>query len=88
MKILRPEVLADLVSDRPGMHGVTDLLDDITLSSFNITGDELDYICENASDEEMSDFMVIASKQASFADKRKALLVRNKYLSLIQNQES
>lgn len=88
MKVLRPEVLADLVSNRPGMHSVTDLMDDMTLSSFNITSDELDYICENASDEELDDFMVIAASQASFAEKRKAVLVRNKYLSLIQNQAS
>lgn len=86
MKQLRPEAEACLKSHRPGKHGITDLIDDMLIAGFNITDDELDFICEMASDEELSQFAI--GENASFAERRKALEVRNKYLKLFNTQES
>ncbi len=86
MKVLRPEVSACLKSNRAGMHGVTDLLDDLIVSQFNITDDEFDFICEHATDEELDSFVL--TEDASFADRRKAIEIRNKYVNLFNSQEA
>lgn len=86
MKVLRPEAEACLKSHRPGKHGITDLIDDMIIAGFNITDDEFDFICEHASDEELSQFTI--GENASFTEKRKALEVRNTYLNLFNSQES
>lgn len=84
MKILRPEVQACLKSGRPGKHGITDLLDDLMLSSFNITDDEFDFICENAEESEVN--AIVLPEDAPFAERRKAIQIRNKYLELFNKQ--
>lgn len=84
MKILRPEVQACLKSGRPGKHGITDLLDDLMLSSFNITDDEFDFICENAEESDLD--AIVLPEGASFAKRRNAVQIRNKYLELFNKQ--
>lgn len=84
MKNLRTEVQACLKSGRPGMHGITDLLDDMMLSSFNITDDEYDFICEHAEESELN--AIVLPEDASFAERRKAIEIRNKYLELFNKQ--
>lgn len=86
MKVLRPEAEACLKTHKAGKHGITDLIDDMIIAGFNITDDEFDFICERASDEELNQFTI--GENASFAEKRKALEVRNKYLKLFNEQES
>lgn len=86
MKVLRPEVEACLKSGRPGMHGITDLLDDMIVSQFNITDDEFDFICEHATDEELEVFTLMEG--APFSERRKALEIRHKYVNLFNSQES
>jgi hypothetical protein len=84
MKNLRPEVKECLKSHQAGMHGVTDLLDDIYLTFYNLTDEEFDFMLEHATDEEMS---IIANaalgngeRAASFSLRRQALILRNSYL--------
>jgi hypothetical protein len=84
MKVLRPEVNACLKSGKPGMHGITDLLDDMMISGFNITDDEYDFICENAEESELN--AIVLPEDASFSQRRKALEIRNKYLELFNNK--
>lgn len=84
MKVLRPEVQACLKSGRPGKHGITDLMDDMMLSSFNITDDEYDFICEFAEESELN--AIVLPDDASFADRRKAIQIRNKYIDLFNKQ--
>lgn len=84
MKVLRPEVNACLKSGKPGMHGITDLMDDMMISSFNITDDEFDFICENAEESELN--AIVLPDGASFSERRKAIEIRNKYLTLFNNQ--
>lgn len=86
MKVLRPEVQACMKTHLPGKHGIADLIDDILVGGFNITDDELDFICEHATDEEMDSFVL--GEIATFTEKRKALEIRNKYLDLFKNRES
>jgi|LakMenE01Jun11ns_1017448.scaffolds.fasta_scaffold9950900_5 hypothetical protein len=84
MKVLRPEVQACLKSVLPGKHGITDLMDDMMISSFNITDDEFDFICENAEESELN--AIVLPDGASFSKRRKAIEIRNKYLELFNNQ--
>lgn len=72
----------------PGKHGATDLIDDLFLMSFNLTDEELNFICAYASGEEY-DLLVEAVSGAEdslqlFTKIRKALEVRNKYLEVFQ----
>jgi hypothetical protein len=67
------------------MHGITDLMDDMMLSSFNITDDEFDFICEYAEECELN--AIVLSEDASFAEKRYAIEIRNKYLEIFNNHE-
>ena len=77
MKILRPEVKIK------GCGGLIDAFDDAIKGLFNITDDEYDFICENATDEELDIFLSgfggLDSKP-TFTEKRKGLEIRNKYL--------
>ena len=79
MKILRPEVQSCLKSNLPGMHGITDLMDDLFLSAYNITDDEFDFMLERATDEEQQ-ILVEAVDSELFGLKRKGLEIRNRYL--------
>jgi hypothetical protein len=86
MKILRPEVLKCVKYNVPGKHGATDLIDDLFLMSFNLTDEELNFVCANASVEEY-DLLVEAVSGADdslqlFTKIRKALEVRNKYMEI------
>ncbi len=88
MKILRPEVLKCIKHNVPGKHVATDLIDDLFLTSFNVTDEEFNFICANASAEE-NDIMVDAVSGAEnsvqlFTQIRKALVVRNKYLEVFK----
>lgn len=77
MKILRPEVKIK------GSGGLTDVFDDAIKGLFNITDDEYDFICENATDEELDVFLRGfggLDSEPTFTEKRKALEMRNKYL--------
>lgn len=78
-KILRPEVTNDV----PVSGGLTDLLDGAIYTLYNITSEELDIICENATDEEISDFIGALGgleNPAKISEIRKGIEVRNKYV--------
>lgn len=55
-----------------GCGDLTDAFDDVIKSAWYINDDELDYICEHSTDEELDLFM---GGDGSFGDKRKALKV-------------
>lgn len=81
MKILRPEVEKTLV----GGGGLYDLFDNVVKVLFNITDEEYDFIIENSTDLEMEIFVAALGtidKSSSFAERRKALELRNEKLSL------
>jgi hypothetical protein len=88
MKILRPEVLKCVKYNVPGKQGATDLIDDLFLMSFNVTDEELDFICANASADENSILVDAVSGAENslqlYTNIRKALEVRNKYLEVFQ----
>lgn len=83
MKKLRPEIKFK------GFGGLTDAFDDAIKGSFNITDKEYDFICENATDEDLDLFLNGfggLDSAPTFTDKRKALEVRNKYLNLYNKE--
>lgn len=84
MKNLRPEVQECMKINRPGMHGMDDLMDDLFLTFYNVTDEEFDYILEQATDEEVSILAdalgSINGEPASFSVRRQALTLRNFYL--------
>lgn len=82
-KCLRPEVQKGI----PASGGVKDLIDGMIYTFYNITDDELDTICENATDEEIRDFMdaIGTMEQApSISAVRKGIEIRNKYVKYFQ----
>lgn len=86
MKILRPEVLKCVKTNINGTHGAYDFLDDLFVVSFNVTDEEFNFICANASAEESNIFVNFVSGAENslqlFTNIRKALEVRNKYLEI------
>jgi hypothetical protein len=77
MKNLRPEIKIK------SSGGLPDLFDNSIKQLFNITDGEYDFICENASDEEINTFLGVfggLESEPTFTEKRKGLEVRNKYL--------
>jgi hypothetical protein len=81
MKILRPEVEEGLV----GGGGLYDLFDNVVKVLFNITDKEYDFIAENSTDAEMDIFVSslgTMEKGSTFAERRKALELRNEKLTL------
>ncbi len=77
-KILRDEVAAQV----PVSGGMLDLFDGLMYTFYNITPDELDTICEKATDEEM-EILVDATgpaEPATISQIRKAIEIRNKYV--------
>lgn len=55
-----------------------DIFDNHVKSAYNLTDQEYDYICENATDEELD---VLVTSTPTFAIRRKMIEIRNKYLS-------
>jgi hypothetical protein len=71
--------------------GLDVLFDNQVKSAYNITDEEYDYIAENMSDEELSIFcdgcgLGNMNENVSFSTIRKALEIRNKYLTLMNQQ--
>lgn len=65
--------------------GITDLFDNALKASFNITDEEYDFICENATDEEIGKFVL--NDNPTFTERRQSLEVRNKYLEQFNQQK-
>lgn len=86
MKILRPEVIAQHKSS----GGIFEAMDNGFTELFNVTTQELDFIAENATEEETDILVNLATYEGrkSFTDRRKALEVRNKYLELYNKQNA
>jgi hypothetical protein len=84
MKILRKEVHLATEGD------MLDLIDNVIKAGFNITDEELDFICETATDEEV-DVITAAigtiDVGAAFSERKSALILRNKYLDLFNTKE-
>ena len=78
MKITRPEIVFK------SKGGIMDAVDDAVKSALNITDEEFDYICTNATDEDMSTFADFVSSE--FSKRKKALVIRNKYLALYKEE--
>ena len=79
MKNTRPEIKFK------GQGGITDVFDDFIKGAFNITDEEYDFICENASEKELDELLGglgFSETLATFSEKKKSLEVRNKYLDL------
>lgn len=87
MKNLRPEVSECLRTHKQGVHGITDLMDDMFLSLLNMTDDEFDFMLEHVSEEENEFISVIFEENVSFSNKRKMLEIRNKYLKLFNGRD-
>jgi hypothetical protein len=84
MKILRKNI--HLVTE----GDMLDLIDNVIKAGFNITDEELDFICETATDEEVeviTEAIGTIDEGASFSKRRSALIIRNKYLDLFNTKE-
>lgn len=68
--------------------GIFDLMDNVIKGGFNITDEELDFICEKATDEELDKFcsILFSNNSTTFAEKRHALQVKNKYINLFNSK--
>ena len=78
-KILREEVSKDM----PVSGGMLDLFDMMVYTFYNITSDEYEVILENATDEEVVDFvgaMGGMEEGATISDIKKGIRVRNRYV--------
>jgi hypothetical protein len=83
MKQLRAEV------ELKGSGGILDLFDNVIKQLFNSTDEEYDFIAENANDEELQAFVAALGEnkeKPSFAERRAALEVRDKYLTIYNSQ--
>ena len=84
MKILRKNVHLATEGD------MLDLIDNVIKAGFNITDEELDFICETATDEEV-DVITAAigtiDVGSTFSERKSALILRNKYLDLFNTKE-
>ena len=83
MKPLNPEIkLAN-------SGGLFDLMDNVMKSGFNITDAQFDFICEEATDEELDKLaeVLFNNNKATFTERREALIVRNKYVELFNSKE-
>ena len=81
MKILRPEVIACL----RGGESLMDVINNLMLSSYNITEDEMNFILIYSDNDEHEIFMDGIdgfSNLSTFTQKRLALEIRNKYIDL------
>lgn len=58
--------------------GLTDLFDNVVKERYYINDDEYDYICENATDEELE--MFVLGQNPTFSEVKQALLVVDKYV--------
>lgn len=84
-KILRKEVLNDI----PVSGGITDLVDGLFYTFYNITSDELDEICINASDDELDMFlngMGHIETRPTISETRWGIKVRNKYVDYFKSK--
>ena len=77
MKVLRKEV-----DQQFNIRGFEDLIDANICGLYNITLEELDSIAQNATDEELNDF--VPAENLSFAERRRGIEVRNKYVKYFQ----
>ena len=83
MKSLNPEIkLAN-------SGGVFDLMDNVMKVGFNITDAQYDFICEEATDEDLDKLaeVLFNNNKATFTERREALIVRNKYVGLFNSKE-
>jgi len=80
MKNLRAEVRQSLLDSNSGFLGV---LDSLIFTAFNITDEELIYISQNATEEDLEVFVLglgSFENPATFSQIRQALEIRTKYL--------
>lgn len=80
-KVLRKEV-ANAV---PASGGLLDLFDGLMYTFYNITSDEYDIICEEATDEELQYLVDAITDDATISIIRRAIEVRNKYVKYYQD---
>jgi hypothetical protein len=83
MKVLRPEASECI----RGESLIDALLDDAVIQAYNITDDEYNKICREASTEELDDFLdpVFSSSGVTFSSRKKGLKIRNKYIDYYRN---
>lgn len=82
MKKLRPEVISSIEDCSLDLYG---MMDQFLLHTFNITEDELQFIHDNATNQELETFVNGLGKweqKPTFSEIRNLLEVRNKYLLL------
>ena len=82
MKPLNPEIKLQ------NSGGIFDLIDNVVKGGINITDEQYDFICEEATDEELDKFssILFSNEGATFAEKRQALQVKNKYINLFNSK--
>jgi len=72
------------------MASLFDLVDEMIKEFYKINDDELDYICEFATDEEIDSFMSALGTPngpATFTQRKKGVLVKNKYKQLYNESQ-
>lgn len=84
-KILREEVLKEI----PVSGGMLDLIDMLVYSYYNITLDEYEVILENATDEEIDDFIrpLGGLEKITISDVKKGIMTRNRYVEYYKSKQ-
>jgi hypothetical protein len=61
-----------------------DLISHYIKETYGLNDEELDFISENITEQELEDFIVIATtNEVTFSEKRKAVIVKQKYLKML-----
>lgn len=61
-----------------------DLISHYIKETYGLTDEELDFISDNITEQEMEDFIAITTtNEVTFSEKRKAINVKQKYLKLL-----
>lgn len=83
MKVLKKGIVIKSSGD------ISDVFDNAVKQLFNVTDDEYDFMCQNATDEDLDIFLTAMGTletEPTFTEKRKGLEVRNKYLEKFNNR--
>lgn len=64
--------------------GLLDLFDNAIKGTYYINDDEYDYICMNASDEELQE---IVNEKPTFTEAKKMLLIVDKYMTMFEEEK-
>jgi hypothetical protein len=79
------EKISKQMSENPKKYSIFSYVDNVMMSTFKINDSEYDFICENATDEELN---LLMEEKYTFAQKRQVVAMVKKYKTLHANNNS